>query len=52
MIDESTSDDNSVVSLNPKKMEELNLFRGDTVLLKVRPFLMVPFDCVKDKFDT
>jgi len=27
-------DDNSVVYLNPDKMEELSLFRGDTVLLK------------------
>ena len=29
-------DDNSVVTLNPKTMEVLELFRGDTVLLKVR----------------
>ncbi len=31
-------DDNSVVTLHPKTMEVLELFRGDTVLLKVRPF--------------
>lgn len=28
-------DDNSVVTLHPKTMETLELFRGDTVLLKV-----------------
>lgn len=33
-VDESTNDDNSVVMLSPEKMEELNLFHGDTVLLK------------------
>jgi len=34
MVDEATNDDNSVVALHPTKMEELQLFRGDTVLLK------------------
>jgi len=34
IVDEITNDDNSVVSLSPKKMDELQLFRGDTVLLK------------------
>mmetsp|Transcript_41130 Transcript_41130/g.94878 ORF Transcript_41130/g.94878 Transcript_41130/m.94878 type:complete len:787 (+) Transcript_41130:308-2668(+) len=34
IVDEAASDDNSVVSLSQKKMEELQLFRGDTVLLK------------------
>tara|TARA_B110000971_G_C19998292_1_gene495446 strand:+ start:1509 stop:1640 length:132 start_codon:yes stop_codon:yes gene_type:complete len=33
-VDDATNDDNSVVSLSPKKMEELGVFRGDTVLLK------------------
>lgn len=33
-VEEATNDDNSVVALSPAKMEELNLFRGDTVLLK------------------
>ena len=33
-VDEATNDDNSVVAVNPTKMEELSLFRGDTVLLK------------------
>ena len=33
-VDEARNDDNSVVSLSATKMEELQLFRGDTVLLK------------------
>lgn len=35
IVDEALNDDNSVVSMHPAKMEELQLFRGDTVLLKV-----------------
>jgi hypothetical protein len=35
-VDESVNDDNSVVALNPKTMETLQFFRGDTVLLKAR----------------
>jgi transitional endoplasmic reticulum ATPase len=34
VVDEATNDDNSVVSLSNAKMEELQLFRGDTVLVK------------------
>eukprot|EP00696_Hemimastix_kukwesjijk_P008821 gnl/Hemi2/21147_TR7010_c0_g1_i1.p1 gnl/Hemi2/21147_TR7010_c0_g1~~gnl/Hemi2/21147_TR7010_c0_g1_i1.p1 ORF type:complete len:790 (-),score=344.96 gnl/Hemi2/21147_TR7010_c0_g1_i1:268-2637(-) len=34
IVDEAINDDNSVVCLNLAKMEELQLFRGDTVLLK------------------
>jgi len=33
-VDEAINDDNSVVSLHPSTMEKLQLFRGDTVLLK------------------
>jgi len=33
-VDEATNDDNSVVSLHPATMEKLQLFRGDTVLIK------------------
>ena len=33
VVDEATNDDNSVIALNPKKMTELQLFRGDTVRL-------------------
>jgi len=34
LVDEAASDDNSVVALSQTKMDELQLFRGDTVLLK------------------
>ncbi|CEM25718.1 unnamed protein product [Vitrella brassicaformis CCMP3155] len=34
IVEEAVNDDNSVVALNPTRMEELNLFRGDTVLIK------------------
>ncbi|XP_020261333.1 cell division cycle protein 48 homolog [Asparagus officinalis] len=34
VVDEAVSDDNSVVSMYPDTMEKLQLFRGDTVLLK------------------
>jgi len=34
VVDEAKNDDNSVVCLSAAKMEELQLFRGDTVLLK------------------
>lgn len=35
IVDEAVNDDNSVVALHPKTMDTLQLFRGDTVLLKV-----------------
>jgi transitional endoplasmic reticulum ATPase len=34
MVDDTSNDDNSVVSLSPATMEKLQLFRGDTVLIK------------------
>eukprot|EP00891_Asterochloris_glomerata_P005460 jgi/Astpho2/5460/Aster-07999 len=34
IVDEAVNDDNSVVALNTATMEALQLFRGDTVLLK------------------
>jgi transitional endoplasmic reticulum ATPase len=34
IVDEALTDDNSVVSMNPDKMDELELFRGETVILK------------------
>lgn len=37
VVDEAVNDDNSVVALHPSTMEKLELFRGDTVLLKVGP---------------
>ena len=36
IVEEAVNDDNSVVALHPKTMDQLQLFRGDTVLLKVR----------------
>ena len=35
IVDDAVNDDNSVVALSLKTMEALQLFRGDTVLLKV-----------------
>lgn len=34
LVEESTNDENSMVTVSTAKMEELGLFRGDTVLLK------------------
>jgi hypothetical protein len=34
VVEEASIEDNSVVALNAKKMEQLQLFRGDTVLIK------------------
>ncbi len=34
LVEDATNDDNSIVSLSQAKMDELQLFRGDTVLLK------------------
>ncbi|KAG4383711.1 hypothetical protein GLYMA_13G143600v4 [Glycine max] len=34
VVDEAVNDDNSVVVLHPDTMEKLQLFRGDTILLK------------------
>lgn len=34
IVDDATNDDNSVVVLSMAKMEQLELFRGDTVLIK------------------
>jgi len=33
IVDESTQDDNSVIAIHPDTMDNLNLFRGDTVRL-------------------
>ncbi|UJR15010.1 hypothetical protein I4U23_001987 [Adineta vaga] len=34
IVDDASNDDNSVIGLSQHKMDELQLFRGDTVLLK------------------
>jgi len=36
LVEDAVNDDNSVVSMSQAKMDELNIFRGDTVLLKGR----------------
>ena len=42
IVDDAVNDDNSVVALNLQTMETLQLFRGDTVLLKARSRFCVP----------
>ncbi|KAK3022855.1 hypothetical protein RJ639_046042 [Escallonia herrerae] len=34
VVDEAVNDDNSVVAMHPSTMEKLQLFRGDTILIK------------------
>lgn len=34
IVEEAINDDNSVIALSPKRMEELKLFRADAVLIK------------------
>ncbi len=34
LVEEATKDDNSIIMITAPKMEELKIFRGDTVLLK------------------
>jgi transitional endoplasmic reticulum ATPase len=34
MVEEAVNDDNSVVQLSQKKMDELKIFKAETVLLK------------------
>lgn len=41
IVDESINDDNSVVTMHPTKMEELQLFRGDTVLIRVNFSILI-----------
>ncbi|KPP65961.1 transitional endoplasmic reticulum ATPase-like [Scleropages formosus] len=36
IVDEALNEDNSIVCLSQQKMEELQLFRGDTVILRGR----------------
>jgi hypothetical protein len=50
-VDEAINDDNSVVALNPATMDTLQLFRGDTVLLKVplQQELAMPFAAAKSR---
>ena len=34
IVDEATSDDNSVATMSPATMEALELFRGDTIIVR------------------
>lgn len=34
MVDDATNDDNSVITLSQSTMDTLQLFRGDTVIVK------------------
>ncbi|CDW60659.1 cell division cycle protein [Trichuris trichiura] len=34
IVEDNTNDDNSVICLNPEKMEELSMYRGDTAIVK------------------
>ncbi|KAK6152366.1 hypothetical protein DH2020_015001 [Rehmannia glutinosa] len=44
VVDEAVNDDNSVVYLHPETMEKLQIFRGDTILIKVLFFFFfAPF---------
>ncbi|RWW60964.1 hypothetical protein BHE74_00032005 [Ensete ventricosum] len=51
IVDEAVNDDNSVVSMNPETMEKLQLFRGDTILLKVIGTQTVRYRAVPPKID-
>ena len=47
IVDEAVNDDNSVVTLHSNAMDKLELFRGDTVLIKVRIYILRPlYVCV------
>ena len=39
VVDLAINDDNSVVALHPKIMEKIQIFRGDTILIKVSQIL-------------
>ncbi|KAJ4977030.1 hypothetical protein NE237_002136 [Protea cynaroides] len=41
VVDEAVNDDNSVVTMNPETMEKLQLFRGDTILIKLGSIYVV-----------
>lgn len=54
VVDEAINDDNSVVALHPETMEKLQLFRGDTILIKVFFFpldSLILFNCNMLGFD-
>ncbi|CAO1618795.1 unnamed protein product [Sympodiomycopsis kandeliae] len=48
-VEDATSDDNSVACLSPAKMEELGLFRGDTVLIRGKKRRDTVLICLTDE---
>lgn len=48
-VEESTTDDNSVACLSAAKMEELGLFRGDTILLRGKKRRDTVLICLTDE---
>jgi hypothetical protein len=39
IVDEASNDDNSVVALHPATMDKLDIFCGDTILMKVYRYI-------------
>src|SRR5690348_11106714 len=48
-VEESTTDDNSVACLSAAKMDELGLFRGDTILLRGKKRRDTVLICLSDE---
>lgn len=46
IVTDATNDDNSIIALSNNTMETLQLFRGDTVLVKGKKEKRHCFDCV------
>lgn len=54
LVDDATSDDSSVIVMSPATMDELQLFRGDQVLVKGKKrrdtvLVVIPDDCEANK---
>jgi len=48
IVDDATNDDNSVMTINPKTMKELKLFKGDTILIKGKMRKETVLICLSD----
>jgi len=49
IVDDATNDDNSVMTINPKTMKELKLFKGDTILIKGKMRKETVLICLSDE---
>jgi hypothetical protein len=49
IVDEASNDDNSVVALHPATMDKLDIFCGDTILMKVYIYTYVCYVLIKHK---